>query len=114
MKVLDFNSFIRPALHLVMKDDQQTTVDVTAPTTGMVEEVRANLPTLQAVLRGEQNEAQVAALYDLAARLITCNADGLQFTAETLRKQKRLKLYDLSIFYTMYVEFLDEIKHAKN
>lgn len=114
MKVLDFNSFIRPALRLVLKDEQQTTVDVTAPTVGMVEEVRANLPVLQAVLRGEQNEAQVDALYDLAARLISCNADGLSLTAETLRKKYGVKLYDLSIFYTMYMDFLDEIKHAKN
>lgn len=113
MKTLDFNSFVKPILQLTMKDDKQTIVNVSTPTKGLVTELQANFHALQAVLT-EENEQTKDALYDLAARLISCNQDGLTVTADGLRRYYKLTLADLVLFYTAYVDFLDEIKSAKN
>ena len=112
-KMLDFNSYRRPTLILSMKDDKCTKIHVTTPTVELVEELRANLPELQAALNGHDTTAS-RAVYDLAAKLINCNLDGVETTAEELATTYEMNLEDLTMFYTAYMDFLGEIKNAKN
>lgn len=112
-KTLDFNSYRRPELVLVMKDDAQTVVHVTTPVLQLVEELRANLDTLQSVLGSGDAEA-TRQVYNLAAKLINCNLDGLTVTGLELAKKYRLNLKDMADFYEVYLDFIEEIKNAKN
>lgn len=112
-KTLDFNSYRRPELVLVMKDDAQTVIHVTTPTLQLVEELKANLPELQRALTAGDAESSKM-LYTLAARLINCNLDGLTVTGPELAKKYRLNLKDMTDFYEVYLEFIEEIKAAKN
>lgn len=112
-KTLDFNTLKRPSLRLVMQDEAKTTIDVSTPTEGMVEELTTAMPELDAVLQSG-DASMVQAIYDLAARLISCNRNFMKITAEELRDKYKLNLEDLVIFYSAYLDFIDEVTNSKN
>ena len=112
-KMLDFNRYRRPTLLLRMKDEQQTKLHVTSPTVELVEELRANLTELKQVLTGNDTEAGEA-VYELATKLMNCNLDGVTIDAEELAVKYEMNMEDLTMFFTVYMDFLEEIKSAKN
>jgi hypothetical protein len=112
-KTLDFNTILPPTLPLVMRDDRRTEVIVTLPTEGLVEELQTLGPHMTEMLQSNESEA-IPVIYDLAARLISCNKAGLQVTAEELRDKYRLNLEALVVFYSVYLDFIGEINNAKN
>lgn len=112
-KTLDFNTIIRPTLPLVMRDENHTEITVTAPTEALVEELQDIGPELGKIL-GDNSPQSIEAVYSLAARLISCNRNGLQVTAEDLRGKYKLNLEAMLIFYNVYLDFINEIKNAKN
>lgn len=112
-KVLDLNTVERPVLTLILQDENRTRIDVTTPTESLVEELRHIAPQLSASLENP-NDMDAKAPYDLAARLISCNKQGLQVTAEDLAGKYRMNLESMLIFYGAYVEFIDDITKAKN
>lgn len=112
-KTLDFNVLVPPTLPLVMRDDRRTEIVVTLPTEGLVEELQNLGPHMTEMLQENESEA-IPAIYDLAARLISCNRAGLQVTAEDLRDKYRLNLEALVVFYNVYLDFIGEINKAKN
>lgn len=112
-KIIDFNSYRRPELIFVMKDREGTTLHVTSPTEQLVKELRANLRELQKTLTKQDAEA-TRMVYHLAARLLNCNLDGITVTGEELAKKYGLNLEDMAVFFTAYLEFIEEIETAKN
>lgn len=112
-KTLNFNTITPPTLPLVMCDDDKTKITVTAPSEGLVEELQNAAPHMTEMLQSD-DEASVPAIYDLAARLISCNKQHLEVTAEDLRGKYRLNLEALIVFYNVYLDFLGEIANAKN
>lgn len=112
-KVLDFNALTRPTLPLIMRDDRKTEITLIAPTEGLVEELQSMAPHMTGALAASEQEA-VPVIYDLAARLMSCNTAGLQVTAEDLRDKYRMNLEGLIVFYNVYMDFLTEITNAKN
>lgn len=112
-KTLDFNVIVPPTLPLVMRDPERTKIDVVAPTEGLVEELEAVAPAMKESLEADQ-KAATPAIYGLAARLISCNQQGLVVTAEELRDKYKLNLEALIVFYNTYMDFLNEVADAKN
>jgi hypothetical protein len=113
VKIIDFNSYRRPEIVLVMKDKKGTTLHVTTPTAQLVKEFRSNLRELQQTLAQHDDEAS-RLVYHLAAKLINCNLDGVTVTGEELAKKYGLNLEDMAVFYSSYMEFIEEIETAKN
>lgn len=112
-KTLDFNTVERPTLRLIMQDENKTRIDVSTPTEKLVEELQQIAPHLASVMESP-SEMQNKEVYELAARLINCNRSGIIVTAEDLRDKYYMNLESLLIFFNAYVEFIDEITHAKN
>ena len=112
-KKLDFNALERPVLELTLKDDAKTVVRVEIPTEELVERLQSAASEMQKVINDETG-VLVKACFDLAAELINCNADGLVFTAEDLRDKYKMKLYDLTVFFKVYLDFIQEVSNAKN
>ena len=112
-KTLNFNTLITPTLPLVMCDEDQTKVTVTVPTEGLVEELQGIAPKLSEMLNANESEA-IPAIYGLAARLISCNQEGLTVTVDDLRGRYKLNLEALIVFFNVYLDFLGEITNAKN
>ena len=112
-KTLDFNSYRRPTLILSMKDEHRTKLHVVAPTIELVEELKANLTELQTALAGKDALAS-RNVYELAAKLMSCNLNGVELTSDELALVYEMNMEDMAMFFTAYVDFLDEIKNAKN
>lgn len=110
---LVFNRHRPPVLPVELMDDQQTVINVTPPTVDLQEELRARLVDLNALLNGDDDEKREA-LFDLAARLMSCNRNMRKITPEQLRKTYRVDEEDLVVFFNAYAEFLTGIEHAKN
>ena len=118
MAKLDFNKINRPVLELTMMDEAQTVLHVTSPSEGLVEDLEAMLPELEQVF-APGNEGTVDASYDLAAKLMSCNKQGVTVTPDDLRtkywpKDRLTNMENLVFFIGAYMDFLEEIKNAKN
>ena len=112
-KTLDFNTLQRPTLLLTMLDDDKTQIKVSTPTEALVTELAEAAPALESLAETGGKDA-IEAIYDLAARLISCNRDHLTVTADDLRTKYRLDLESLIVFFDVYVDFINEITNAKN
>lgn len=113
MKMLDFNAVQQPTWPIKLKDDDQTVVTLSAPTTELVDRLIAVTPELEAVAKTKDGKT-VKAIYALVADIMNCNEDGYVFTAEELRDKYRLTLLDLFKFVPGYLEFIKEMQNAKN
>lgn len=112
-KTLDFNKLKRPTLPLVMPDEQRTQIFVTTPTEALVEEFLIMGSELEELVKNGDGES-IRESYTLAAKLISCNTQGLQVTAEDLRDKYMLDLVKLIYFFSAYADFINEISNAKN
>lgn len=110
---IDFNSIIKPTIELTLRDEAHTVVHVTVPSEGLVEKLMANADQLRKAVDGTNAEA-IKAVFTLAAELINFNLDGIRVTAEELRDKYNLTLFDIILFAQVYLQFLEEIKQAKN
>lgn len=117
-KTLDFNKLRQPTLPLVMCDKDKTTITVTSPSEGLVEELQVIMPELDGVFKSGDQKA-IDAIYDMVAKFISCNLEELEVTADDLRRkywpEERIlnQLYLLK-FCAVYLDFIREIGNAKN
>ena len=115
MRITDLRALNQPTMTLVLPDEEGTIVRLCAPTVELVEELRDGSHTLFAALRGENgDEATSRAVYELAAKFINCNIDSFKTTPEELVQRYSLSITHLQKFFPDYVDFLSEIKNAKN
>ena len=118
MAKLDFRTLTMPTLELDMVDEDNTHITVTTPTEELVEELeamRSNVSTLFAA----DNPDSTDACYDLAARVMSCNRQGISVTADDLKnkywpKDKRHNQLHLLAFFKAYLDFIEEIQNEKN
>lgn len=112
-KSLNFRSFAQPTLPLTMNDAEETKVTVTAPSVELTELLEANQDEITAALTSGGRDS-LDEVWKLAARLISCNREGLQVTAEDLKGRYGIGYEMLFAFFQAYEEFTNEIKSAKN
>lgn len=113
-KVLDLNSVEQQhTLELTLQDKDKTTLLVTIPTEGLVNELEATGPELTKVLK-KGDKAGTDMAFDLAARLISCNRNGKTVTGTELREVYNMNFATLIVFYSAYLDFIADIKNEKN
>ena len=108
-QVLDLNLMEQPTLDLTLRDEARTVVHVNIPDTDLVKELQAREANMRSLLSSGSKDG-VDAAYDLVARVISCNSDGLTFTAEELQSKYRINLYNLIAVYKAYLAFISEIE----
>lgn len=113
MRIVEFDKHRPPILKVPMLDAEETVFHVVPPTVALREELRARIGDLNALLSGGNAEIR-ATLFDLAARLISCNRNMKEVTAEDLRKVYGLDEEDMVVFFHAYADFMSELEHAKN
>lgn len=113
MQALDFNALQQPTWPITLKDDDKTQINITVPTVDFVDRITAMAPQLNAAAKAKDSHAMQAA-YKLIAEVMSCNDDGYTFTAEELRNHYHMSFLDLLVFVKGYMEFIQEIKDAKN
>lgn len=112
-KVLDLNTIYGPTMELTLCDKDRTTLTLTTPTEGLVDELKALTPDQLRRMEKGDKEA-VESIYDLAARIISRNRDGVKVTSKTLRGRYAMTLWHLLAFFEGYLEFINEASAAKN
>ena len=113
MAVLDLNKVKRPSLDLVLQDPLQTRVRVTIPNEGLIAELQALSPELMDIIKSGSQEG-IAQIYEIAAKLISCNRDFIQINAQELRENYRMDLESAVLFFSAYMDFITAITNEKN
>lgn len=109
-KILDLNSAFGPTMELVLCDKDRTHLTLTTPTEGMVDELK--VLDLKRMAAGDREA--VESIYDLAARLINRNREGVKVTGKTLRSRYGMSLWHMVAFFEGYLDFINEVGAAKN
>lgn len=112
-KMLDLNALEQPVLEIKLRDENRTVFRLVAPTTRLVERFIGAKAEMSEVTKSGDAE-KIKKLYEIAAELISCNADYITVTAEELRDKYRLSFGDIVTVFTAYLEFIKEISEAKN
>lgn len=113
MKALNFNTIQQPTWPVTLKDEDQTTVHLTAPSVELVDRLVAMAPELEEASKTKDGRV-VHKCYELVAKVMSCNEAGMQITAEELRDRYKLTFVELLMLVNGYMEFIAEIKNAKN
>lgn len=112
-RIIDFNKLEQPTLPLIMRDEKHTELNVVAPTEELIEKLEANYDIIQEACKpGKAGSLDKA--YELAAEFISCNLEGIKVTGDELRNVYKVNYLMLTVFMVNYLEFIDEIKNAKN
>lgn len=112
-RTLDLNTAERPTLELTLQDTERTTIRVTTPTEGLISEVQQLSPDIVEIIKKGDKES-MDAVFDLSARLISCNLDNVTITAAELRGKYNMRLESAVLFYSAYMDFITEITNGKN
>lgn len=113
MSTVNFDRHRPPFLEVPLYDKEETVLHVTPPTVDLQEELRARAVDMRALLSGGDEEKREA-LWDLAARLMSCNRNMRKITPQDLRKKYKLVEDDLVVFFEDYAGFITGIENAKN
>lgn len=111
MATLDFLSLNKPSLELILSDD--TTIHVETPTHGMLLRFQ-QMQKEAAALKGKTDAKALGKMYDLIAEIMSINREGIKLTGDDLRNRYGFEPYHLLAFEHGYLEFINEIKQAKN
>lgn len=112
-KTFDFNALEQPILEVRLRDEAQTLVRLTVPTEALFERFTAMARETEKLAQNPDGTL-IRKVFELWTEIFNCNADGLTFTAESLRDQYKLKLVHLICFQPAYLDFIAEIQNAKN
>lgn len=111
-RVLDLNNVQQYFMDLTLQDAARTVVRLDIPQEALVSELQSMGPELEKVKNGDQNSVNI--IYDLAARLISCNLDYFRVTGQELREKYGMNLYSAIAFFSAYMAFISELANQKN
>ncbi len=112
-KMLDLNALDQPILEIALRDQERTIFRLTTPTVTLVEKFTVAKSEISAVAKSRDVE-KIKKLYELAAELMSCNADYITVSAEDLRDKYRVTFGDLVVIFAAYLDFIREFTSAKN
>ena len=112
-RLLDFNSIEVQTLDIVLRDEARTLVHLRYPTEGLVQELTRIAPHMNKVLETGDEES-LSLTYDLVARIVNCNRDGIKVTGDELRTKYGMDFECIVLLCANYLDFLKDITNAKN
>ena len=107
----DFNAVTQTTMNITLPDAQRTRLTLTAPKVSLVERLSANAAQMLAVFQSKDASA-IREIYALIAKLLSCNKEHHTVTAEAALDC--LTTDHVTAFVVAYMDFLTEIKQAKN
>lgn len=113
MQMFDFNAIQQPTWPVKLSDDSQTVVHLSYPSLELADELTAMSESLKDVVAGN-NSATVRKAFGVVAAVMSCNEEGMSFTAEDLRDKYHMTLLGMTRFVAGYLTFLTEANNAKN
>lgn len=107
-KSLDFNKVKKNYFTLVLNDENQTKLLLMTPTKKLLTELSEMVPDDV----DNASEEDLTELYNLSARLMSRNKQGIKITGEQL--EDILDFEDLIIFMNAYTDFIVSLSNEKN
>lgn len=111
-RVLDLNNVQQSFMDLTLQDDAHTVVHLDITTEENVNKLMSIGPELEKLKKGDREG--VDAIYDLAAKIISCNLDYFTVTGQELREKYGMNLYSAIAFFSAYMGFIKELSNQKN
>ena len=108
-KSFDFNKIKPNTMNVTLSDEEKTTLMVMTPDKGLRDELVSLYEDINDSDEDEVNEA----LYELSAKVMSRNKQGIKITSEKLKELYPDTDY-LMAFLNAYVEFIDEMTNSKN
>ena len=114
MRNLDLNTlYQQPTMSLTLRDKNRTVLHLELSAVALVERLQAVIPELE-LIASNRNLEGINMLYDLTADILNFNREGITLTADSLKTVYKISLQDMVIIFNAYLEFVDEVKSAKN
>lgn len=113
MEMFDFNAIQKPTWPVKLADEAQTVVHLSYPSLDLADKLMALGENLKEVVATNNSET-VRKAFGIVAMVMSCNEDGLTFTAEELRDKYHMTLLGMARFTAGYLSFLQEANNAKN
>ena len=113
MQMFDFNAIQKPTWAIKLADDDQTVVHLSYPSLELTDRLMTMSADLQEVVAKKDGET-VRKAFSVVAAVLSCNEDGLTFTADELRDKYHMTLLGMARFTAGYLNFLKEANDAKN
>ncbi len=111
-RALDFNEVQSSFLDITLRDEARTVVHLDLPNEGLISELQGMQGELQQMKNGDKSA--VSDIYDLGARLISCNFDCFTTTGEELRTKYGMNLVLMLSFFAAYMGYISELNNQKN
>ena len=115
-KVFDFNALTQETLETKLGGPDNTVLHVTTPPERLIEQLAASQGDIDRLMDKENtdimNKSNVS--YDMAAKLISCNTEGVTVTADDLRNKYKIYPAALAVYLAAYMDFINEFHNAKN
>ena len=111
-KTFDFREIEKASIEITLNDPEGTVLHVTTPPERLIEQLAASADDLTKM--SGNNVEKVRASYALNAEIISCNLEGITITGDELREKYRTSPIALAAFAAAYMEFINEIRNAKN
>ena len=108
-KSFDFNKIKPKTMAVTLSDEKKTTLMVMTPDKRLRDELVSLYEDINDSDEDEVNEA----LYELTAKVMSRNKQGIEVTSEKLKELYPDANY-LMAFLDAYVEFIDEMTNSKN
>ena len=111
-KSLDFNKVKKQFLTITLADEKNTTLMIGTPTKAIMDDLMILQNSMSAVSDNETNNEATDDLYNACARVMSRNKAGVKITKEFL--SEIFDFEDIILFFTAYMEFIDEVIASKN
>lgn len=111
MRKFDFNAIDAPKMEITLKTGDMLTLEI--PSVSLIEHLKDSTKRLSRTIT-EKNLGELKRYYELAAELLSCNAEGIPITADNLETKQNFGIEHLVAFFTAYLEFVNEAGNAKN
>lgn len=114
-RTFNFNDLTQYTLETKLGGPDNTVLHVTTPPERLIEQMAAAQGEIDALTKGTGDIAAQSRLsYELAAKLISCNTEGVTVTVEDLRGKYGIYPAALAMYLTAYMEFINDFHKAKN
>jgi hypothetical protein len=115
-KTLNFNTIKKKYLTVTFRDEEKTTVMIGTPNKAIMDEL-VSLNNDLKDMKDENNRTHIDDdtmddLYRVSAKVISNNKGGVKMSKEKL--EELFDFEDMLIFFTAYMEFMEELTNTKN
>ena len=111
-KFLNFNNIKKQYLNVTLADEKSTTLLIGTPTKKLMDDLVLLQSSIEAIEENSENTEAFDELYTACAKIMSRNKAGVVITKEKL--EDIFDFEDIIIFFTAYMEFIDEVASSKN